>query len=162
MSSFCICKSYSHFFSAKNICELDIVLTRTVNILTTNELVKLTLLWTTGPWMILWTCAGWSEALFALRCQYEYFILQLPSCILTADIKKCLLLEQCIVRLIMWSNPGPAEPRYALPLQTVKIQISWLLFVKFLNSLKMDLHCLYQQPGSSNLNGWKSEVAVPS
>ena len=24
-------------------------------------------------------------------------------------------------------NPGPAEPRYALPLQTVKIQISWLL-----------------------------------
>ena len=35
MSSFCICKSYSHFFS-KNNCELDIVLTRTVNILTTN------------------------------------------------------------------------------------------------------------------------------
>ena len=34
MSSFCICKSYSHFFS-KNTCELDIVLTRTVNILTT-------------------------------------------------------------------------------------------------------------------------------
>ena len=31
---------YSHFFS-KNTCELDIVLTRTVNILTTNELVKL-------------------------------------------------------------------------------------------------------------------------
>ena len=46
MSSFC--KSYSHFFS-KNTCELDIVLTRTVNILTTNELVKLTILWTTGP-----------------------------------------------------------------------------------------------------------------
>ena len=39
MSSFCISKSYSHFFS-KNICELDIVLTRTVNILTTSELVK--------------------------------------------------------------------------------------------------------------------------
>ena len=48
MSSFCICKSYSHFFS-KNTCELDIVLTRTVNILITNELVKLTTLWTTGP-----------------------------------------------------------------------------------------------------------------
>ena len=30
VSSFCICKSYSHFFS-KNTCELDIVLTRTVN-----------------------------------------------------------------------------------------------------------------------------------
>ena len=33
-------------FFSKNNCELDIVLTRTVNILTTNELVKLTMLWT--------------------------------------------------------------------------------------------------------------------
>ena len=46
MSSFC--KSYSHFFS-KNTCELDIILTRPVNILTTNGPVKLTMLWTTGP-----------------------------------------------------------------------------------------------------------------
>ena len=37
-------------FFSKNICELGIVLTRTVKILTTNELVKLTMLWTTGPW----------------------------------------------------------------------------------------------------------------
>ena len=43
MSSFCIYKSYSHFFS-KNTCEFGIVLTRTVNDLTTNELVKLTML----------------------------------------------------------------------------------------------------------------------
>ena len=48
----CICKSYSHF-SSKNTCELDIVLTRKVNILTTNELVKLTMLWTTGPRKLL-------------------------------------------------------------------------------------------------------------
>ena len=41
MSSFCICKGYSHLFSKDN-CELDIVLTRSVNILTTNELVGLT------------------------------------------------------------------------------------------------------------------------
>ena len=40
--AFCICKSYSHFYS-KNTRELDIVLTRTVNILTTNEIVKLTI-----------------------------------------------------------------------------------------------------------------------
>ena len=32
------------FFSSKNTCELDSVLTRTANILTTNELVKLTTL----------------------------------------------------------------------------------------------------------------------
>ena len=49
VSSFCKCKSYSHSFS-KNNCELDTVLTRVVNILTTKELVKLTMLWTTGPW----------------------------------------------------------------------------------------------------------------
>ena len=49
VSSCCICKSYSYFFS-KNTCELDIILTRTVNILTTNKLVTLTMLWTTGPW----------------------------------------------------------------------------------------------------------------
>ena len=48
VSSFCICKSYSHFFS-KNTCELDIVLTRTFNILTTNYTIKLMMLLTTGP-----------------------------------------------------------------------------------------------------------------
>ena len=43
------CAKATHIFFSKNTCELDIVLTRTVNILTTNELVKLTVLWTTGP-----------------------------------------------------------------------------------------------------------------
>ena len=40
----------THIFFSKNTCELDVVLPRTINILTTNELVKLTMLWTTGPW----------------------------------------------------------------------------------------------------------------
>ena len=40
----------THIFFSKSTCELDIVLTRTVNILTTNELIKLTILWTIGPW----------------------------------------------------------------------------------------------------------------
>ena len=35
-------------------------------------------------------------------------------------------------------NPYPAEPRYALLLQTVKIQISWLLK----KPTDLDLHCL--------------------
>ena len=43
------CKRYSHF-SSKSTYDLDIVLTRTVNIITTNELVKLKNFWTTGPW----------------------------------------------------------------------------------------------------------------
>ena len=41
------------FFFSKNTSELDIVLTRTVNILTTNELVQLTMLYRTGPWTSL-------------------------------------------------------------------------------------------------------------
>ena len=35
-------------------------------------------------------------------------------------------------------NPCPAEPAYALPLQTVKIKISWLLK----KPTDLDLHCL--------------------
>ena len=39
----------THIFFWKNTRVLDIVLTRAVNILTTNELVKLTILWKIGP-----------------------------------------------------------------------------------------------------------------
>ena len=39
---------YSLFFS-KNTCELDIVLTWTVSIFTIKKLIKLMVLWTTGP-----------------------------------------------------------------------------------------------------------------
>ena len=35
-------------------------------------------------------------------------------------------------------NPCPAEPRYTLPLQTVEVQISWLLK----KPTDLDLHCL--------------------
>ena len=39
----------THIFFSKNSCELVIVFTRTVNILTIIDLVKLTMLLTTGP-----------------------------------------------------------------------------------------------------------------
>ena len=68
--------------------------------------------------------------------------------------------------LTMWCtfNPVPAGPGRTLPLQTVQIQISWLLK----KPTDLDLHCLsfsmwicimYQQPGSSYLICWKLEVA---
>ena len=45
-----------------------------------------------------------------------------------------------IRKMTIWVlNPGPAEPGYALPLQTKKIQISWLLWKK---PPDLDLHCL--------------------
>ena len=49
VSSFCSAKA-THIFSAKNIRILYIDSTKTVNEMTLNELVKLTTLWTTGPW----------------------------------------------------------------------------------------------------------------
>ena len=54
----------THIFTAKNIRILYIESAKTVNEMTLNELIKLTTLWTTGPWMII--CAGWSKALFWL------------------------------------------------------------------------------------------------
>ena len=52
MLKFLQCKSYSHFFS-KNVRILCIESAKTVNEMTLNELVKLTTLWTTGPWYLL-------------------------------------------------------------------------------------------------------------
>ena len=49
MSSFCSAKA-THIFSAKNIRILYIESAKIVNEMTLNELVKLTTLWTTGPW----------------------------------------------------------------------------------------------------------------
>ena len=50
VSSFCIhCKSYSHF-SSKNTNVFENTLTTIVNKFVINEFVKLTMLWTTGPW----------------------------------------------------------------------------------------------------------------
>ena len=52
-------------------------------------------------------------------------------------------------------NPCPAEPWYSLHLQTVQIQISWLLFaIKYLN--------LYKQSGINSLIGWQLEVGIIS
>ena len=48
MSSFCSAKA-THIFSAKNIRLLYIESAKTVNEMTLNELVKLTMFWTTGP-----------------------------------------------------------------------------------------------------------------
>ena len=43
-----------------------------------------------------------------------------------------------IVTLTQLINPCPAEPGYTLPLQTMWIQISWLLK----KPTDLDLHCL--------------------
>ena len=49
VSSFCSAKA-AHIFLAKNIRILYIESAKSVNEMTLNELVKLTMLWSTGPW----------------------------------------------------------------------------------------------------------------
>ena len=51
VSSFCSAKA-THIFSAKNIRILYIESAKTVNEITLNEFVKLTTLWTAGPWAL--------------------------------------------------------------------------------------------------------------
>ena len=82
VSSFCI-------FVSKNTCELDIALTRTVNILTTNELVKLTTLWTTGSWCCL---NNWALVLFVSlwRVVAELFFHAFPCSLCDWYVKRIL------------------------------------------------------------------------
>ena len=107
VSRFCICKSYSHFFS-KNTCELNILLTRTVNILTTNELVKLTMLWTTGPWLgkrwggrVLWlvVCVlSFTVCLLFLLVSLVGYVLWLWLCL---DIFYTVILKALLISIYL-------------------------------------------------------------
>ena len=73
MSSFCSAKA-THIFSATNIRIMYIESPKTVNEMTLNELVKLTTLWTTGPWT--------PKELNILHLKFEQMIL------LPADVSK--------------------------------------------------------------------------
>ena len=46
--------------------------------------------------------------------------------------------SQVFIKSTKFINPCPAEPGYTLPLQTVQIQIIWLLK----KPTDLDLHCL--------------------
>ena len=71
MSSFCSAKA-NHIFSAKNIRILCIESAIAVNEMTLNELVKLTTLWTTGPWpwicRLVWIFAGHTHPRSVFSC----------------------------------------------------------------------------------------------
>ena len=70
----------THIFFSKNICELDIVLARTVNILTTIKLIELTMLWTTGP-----RCFDITKAYHQMS--REYHVSLLTTC-LSGEMKR--------------------------------------------------------------------------
>ena len=71
------CKSYSHF-SAKNIRMLCIESAKTVNEMTLNELVKLTILWPTGPWYFR-KYQGFLDILTYIFCFSIYYSYQMRT-----------------------------------------------------------------------------------
>ena len=67
-------------FFSKNTCELDSVLTRTVNILTTNEVVKQKVVWTTGPCFVS-KVLSWYPSYLALSqaLHFHYLIREMKN-----------------------------------------------------------------------------------
>ena len=59
-----------HIFSSKNISTLDFRRTRILNESLTNDFVKLTMLWTTGPWFTLIVYSSYSAG----EEKYPYFL----------------------------------------------------------------------------------------
>ena len=54
------------------------------------------------------------------------------------EVTKVVYLDRNGEKITKCINLCPAEPGYTLPLQTVKIQVSWLLK----KPTDLDLHCL--------------------
>ena len=139
VSSFCICKSYSHFFS-KNTCELDSVLIRTVKILTTNELVKLMMLWTTGPW----TSAFLIKIEFLIKSRiltrgpwWSYIAhLSKQLCILTVEVSAKFT---ALRFLYIFYSPAPQRPCF--------FHASWWLELNTERGSLMEQFCRYIEIG---------------
>ena len=112
VSSFCSAKA-THIFSAKNIRILFIESAKTVNEMTLNELVKLTTLWTTGPWFwCKWP--SWVDASLNLNSSSSawnvkvYFLGKVGKIsvfrLLTLPVEWLRLSKQCFQQTGPWRN----------------------------------------------------------
>ena len=160
VSSFC--KSYSHFFS-KNTCELDIVLTRKFNILTPNELVKLTMLWTTGPWSttsetyfrtytpahscslirIFTGCILGSQGC-KVYLYAQHRLIRMRGCgawlesSLGAHVKGHVIMKTCLY------NVDPLKPHFYI----VKLGLTWVYIIFLISAQKHRLWVLFRTASS--------------
>ena len=78
VSSFCSAKA-THIFSAKKIRILYNESAKTVNEMTLNELVKLTTLWTTEPWLVSANKASSVTLILIFKSHYELNNIKGPS-----------------------------------------------------------------------------------
>ena len=93
--SFCSAKA-THIFSAKNIRILYIESAKTVKEMTLNELVKLTTLWTTGPWSLcMFMLSYQGHLLLEYNCRYMSFFF-IPSHTIVAGFKSFMLVYVCL------------------------------------------------------------------
>ena len=112
---------------SKNTCELNIVLTRTVNILTTNKLVKLTMLWTTGPWFLCprLPLAGVGHIAFCrdvtCACAYVTFVTRFKF---TCKFR-CKFTSAFLLQLITFIPSGLESWNFVWHLPTSRPTIVW-------------------------------------
>ena len=90
VSSFCSAKA-THIFSAKNIRIFYIESAKTVNEMTFKELIKLTMLWTTGPRFLISSSFGASSGVcFMVAAFPEYLHIFLPAALICPDCLELL------------------------------------------------------------------------
>ena len=148
VSSFCSAKA-THIFSAKNIRILYIESAKTLNEITLNELVKLTTLWTTGPWlfcigMVVWCFCFLFIVAFAhvytcrfitCLCLFVYYALTPPACGLSL-----FSIKLCSVLFSNFLNQGENDCKNDFRINLHKImRPRWDLYLQSLNQdLKSD------------------------
>ena len=132
----------THIFSAKNIRILYIEWAKTVNEMTLNELVKLTTLWTTGPWYIVW-----SESLLYFLMFYSTQQLKTDSegldqttrmCRLTWTFSVCICPKKCF-HMELPTSYGAMFCWQAIS----RLIFCFISLIKF--SLKSELYMLFKK-----------------
>ena len=139
----------THIFFSKNTCELDIVLTRTVNILTTNELVKLMTLWTTEPSLSIRHCK---------KVQTEWQTVQIlikPLLRNSFDLGQNCLLSTSIQ---IFRTNGPCHAKRVFGhMRTAKAQTSLLFSNRIIGHYRMNGE---QMPGRGFAHAWDETESI--
>ena len=137
VSSFSSAKA-THIFTAKNIRILCIESAKTVNEMTLNELVKLTTLWTTGPWILTshWLTTSLSFVQLGPDC-FHYSKPFLKKGLLQKE-KNCYIREQILSfqsrffffwkgRQMPFGRVPPPSERLSISLKTTTKMVCFLI-----------------------------------
>ena len=147
MSSFCSAKA-THIFSAKNIRLLYIESVKTVNEMTLNEVVKITTLWTTGPWFLIFDLlcvfvskGNISDFLLLSRVVYSFSsnLHDFDNCIHFGIFENLWVLAM-----------RPNWPKLASLVQTLAVFNLWLWSLHYENT-PIQIHCKFYRRKYENI-----------